>query len=84
MLAMSQLRSRASALSCGIGGPGAARSSRSERVVGPLARMQAADQAAGLRSLVGEQHTADLAEQARLGSIGMASRRNSGQMFADR
>jgi hypothetical protein len=46
-LPMSQLRSRASALSCGIGGPGAAWSSRQEGAVGPLARMQAADQAAG-------------------------------------
>src|SRR6266540_3832449 len=54
---MSQLRSRASALSCGIGDPGATRSSRSEEAVGPLARMQAADQATGIRPLAAGQHT---------------------------
>src|SRR6266508_5420696 len=56
-LPMSQLRSRASALSCGIGDPGATRSSRSEEAVGPLARMQAADQATGIRPLAAGQHT---------------------------
>ena len=30
------------------------------KAVGPLARMRAADQAAGLRPLVARQHTADL------------------------
>jgi hypothetical protein len=63
-LPMSQLRSRASALSCGMAFLGRRVCGAVEpfrrRAVGPLARMQAADQAAGLRPLVAGQHTADL------------------------
>src|SRR6266511_5613137 len=63
-LPMSQLRSRASALSCGMAFLGRRVCGAVEpfrrRAVGPLARMQAADQAAGLRPLAAGQHTADL------------------------